>query len=100
MSKNIKCPECGGHECGVTDVKQPARQPPSQRTCAWVVGLFNEERDKVLAIAYALESILKPSGDYEGNVTAWRLSQIICEYLDDTSLLKEARKSLGCEVTP
>ena len=91
MSKQTKCTQCGGTECGVTE-------PPSQKTYEWVIESIEEKLDKVLAVSYALETILKPSGDFEGNITAWRLSQIISEYLNDTSLLKEARKALGCEV--
>lgn len=72
-------------------------QRPSAAVCSSVIGYFEDEREKMLAIAIALEELLKPKPDDDSpRFTEWRLSQVLADILSDASITSEARSRLDC----
>jgi len=65
-------------------------------TAAFILNRWTEDRDQLLAMAYALQLVLTPDNPKDpqdgDNITAWRLSQVLVDLLSDAREIDAIQK--------
>jgi len=76
----------------ISNTPQNAHFP---KMCDFVIGMWGDEREQILAIAYALVNQLKPkTGESEPRTNEFRLAEIITDILSDAEILTTAKQCL------
>lgn len=78
------------------------KSSPNAATCNWVLDVYEDERDKLHALAWALVNELEPKDRKnpkdDDKLIAWRLAELMYEMLSDARITTSAREILLGEV--